>query len=450
MARTYDMTEGSPAKHLAAFALPMLVGNLFQQFYNIADSAIVGKFVGPNALGSIGATTSLIFMLFSLCIGLASGGGIIVSQYFGAKDGENVRKTIANAIYVIIFAAVLMTVIGVVFARPILNLLHTPEIMMDDAVIYLQIICGGRIFMATYNGVSAILRALGDSRTPLVFLIISCLINIALDLCFVVGLDAGVAGAALATIIAEFLSALGCIIYARRKVEFFKLSREHLKINREICSKCIRVGVPIALQTSMISVSLIILQRVVNDFGDIVVTAFTISSRVEQLVQQPFGSLGAALATFTGQNIGAGKVDRVKKGFKSAMIINVVFSLIMLIVMYTLGEYIVRIFVKANEQDVIQLGAQSLKITSCFFFFLGMIYILRNILNGAGDAMFAMINGITEVAGRVGLVYPLTAMPAVGKWGLWLTTGLTWLITAIISLIRYKLGKWKSMSLVKE
>lgn len=447
MSKVYDMTEGSPTKHLATFALPMLVGNLFQQLYNLADSAIVGKFVGSNALGSIGATGSLTFLLFSLCMGLSSGAGIVVSQYFGAKDKENVKRTIANSIYVIMFATVIMTVLGVVLARPILVFLETPETMLEDAVVYMQTVCVGSFAIAAYNGVSAILRALGDSKTPLVFLVVACIINIALDFWFVVGFDMSVFGAALATIIAQMLAAIGCMFYAWKKVPLFRLSKEHLTLSWDICGRCVKIGVPMAFQSSMISVSCLALQRVVNGFGDDVVTAFTISGRVEQLVQQPFSSLGTALATFTGQNIGAGRSDRVKKGFRSAMIMNAVFSLAMLIVMYTLGEPIARIFV--SESDVIAISATSLKITSCFFFFLGIIYIARSVLNGAGDTLFAMLNGIVEIAGRVGFAYPLTGIAFIGQWGVWLTTGLTWFVTGILSWLRYLQGKWKMKSLIK-
>lgn len=446
MSKTYDMTEGSPMKHLAMFAVPMLVGNLFQQFYNLADSAIVGKFVSADALGSIGATGSLTFLLFSLCIGLASGAGIIVSQYFGAREYENVKKTIANAIYVLMFCTIIMTVVGYFCSRPILILLDTPDTMLEDAVIYMKTMCIGSFAIAGYNGVSYILRALGDSKTPLVFLVIACVLNIILDFWFVVGFDAGVFGAALATVIAQALSVVGCIFYAWKKIDLFRLSRENMIIDRKLCGKCIKIGVPMAFQSSMISVSCLALQRVVNGFGNDVVNAFTITGRVEQLVQQPFNSLGIALATFTGQNIGAGRTDRVRKGFRSAMIMNVVFSLMMLLVMHLFGEYIVGIFV--SEENVIELGGKALKITSSFFFFLGMIYIARNVLNGAGDTMFAMVNGCVEVAGRVGFAIPLTSIPVIGKWGVWLTTGLTWFVTGIICWLRYLQGKWKGKSVV--
>ena len=446
MSKTYDMTEGSPAKHLSVFAVPMLIGNLFQQFYNLADSAIVGKFVSSDALGSIGATGSLTFLLFSLCIGLASGAGIIVSQYFGAKEYENVKKTISNSTYVLMLCTIIMTIIGFVTARPILVLLDTPESMLEDAVIYMQTVCIGSIAIAGYNGVSSILRALGDSKTPLVFLVAACAINIALDFLFVVGFKTGVFGAALATVIAQALAAAGCFYYAWKKIDLCRLQKKHLKIDKRLWGKCIKIGVPMAFQSSMISISCLALQRIVNGFGNDVVTAFTISGRVEQLVQQPFNSLGVALATFTGQNIGAGRIDRVKKGFRSAMVMNAVFSLLMLGVMYLFGEYIVRIFV--NESNVIGLGSSALRITSCFFFFLGTIYIARSVLNGAGDTIFAMLNGFVEVIGRVGFALPLTGIPAVGKWGVWLTTGLTWFVTGVLCWLRYVQGKWKDKSIV--
>lgn len=444
-----DMTEGTPWRLLMSFTIPMLIGNLFQQLYNMVDSIVVGQYVGANALGAVGATGSINFFFFSFSFGMSAGVGVMVAQYFGARDDDSVKRTIANAIYVICAISLLMSVVGVVFARPILEFLDTPAKILDDAVVYMQVSCAGIVAIAMYNGVSAILRALGDSKTPLLFLIVASVVNVMLDLVFVVAFNWSVFGVALATIIAQIIAAIGCIIYAYRKIDYFKIPRSYYKPDRDLIIKCIKIGVPVSLQNSLIALSCIALQKVVNGFGEVVVSAFTATGRFEQLIQQPFTSLGAAVVTYTGQNIGAGQVDRVKKGFRSASLMCLAFSILMLPVAYFGAEGIMRIFIRGTETDVIRIGMEGLRITAFFYFPLGMIYVSRSILNGAGDTSAAMLNGIVEVAGRVGFAKPLTMVPQIGTMAAWFTTGLTWLITAIISCARYFGGKWKGKGITQ-
>ncbi len=442
-----DMTVGSPAGHIIRFTLPLLLGNLFQQLYNMVDSIVVGNFVGADALAAVGACGSMNFLFFSLSSGLAIGIGIIVAQYFGAGDEENVRNTIANAIYVLAGAAILVSIIGILLCPAILALLQTPDTIIGDSVTYMRTTCAGIIFIAAYNGVAAMLRALGDSKTPLYFLIISSIVNVVLDLTFVLLLDWGVFGVALATIIAQAVSAITCIIYAYHKVEYFRLTREQLKFKAQIVFNSIKLGVPIALQNSMIAVSCMVLQGVVNTFGETIMASYTIIGRIEQIVQQPFSSLGMALTTYSGQNIGAGKPERVKKGFRQAALMALVFSICLIPVAYLLGEQIVGIFVK--EKDVIEIGAKALRINSLCYFGLGMIYIPRAVLNGCGDTGFAMINGLTEVGCRVLYSQILTRIPVLGYWGIWITTGATWVTTAVVCVARYWQGKWNWKSVAK-
>lgn len=448
MARTFvkDMTHGSEFSLLIGFAVPMLIGNIFQQVYNMVDSIIVGRYVGADALAAVGSTGSLNFLFFSLCIGLTGGIGVLISQFFGAGDEENVRRTIFNAIYIILSAGIVMSTLGIVFARPILVWLNTPDNILADATAYMQIACAGILAVAAYNCISSILRALGDSKTPLIFLMIASLINVGLDLLFVMKFGLGVRGVAYATIISQLLSAVGSLAFALIKNPFFKINRSEMHFDRNIAVKCCRLGIPLAAQSSLIAVSCVALQSVVNRFGSTVVAAFTATSRIEQLVQQPFNSLGLALSTFAGQNIGAGKLDRVKRAFGKSVILIGCFSMFMLFVSYTFGNPIMRVFV--SEPDVIAFGTQALRITSWFYFSLGMIYIVRGLLNGAGDAVYSMINGGVEVAGRIVFSNTLVLIPAIGKWGVWLATALTWFITGTVSLIRYRQGKWKTIKLV--
>ncbi len=443
-----DMTKGNEVGLLLRFALPMLVGNIFQQLYNMVDSIIVGKFVGSNALGAVGAVGNLNFLFFSLCLGLASGIGILISQFFGAGKDDYVKKIIANSVYIITISGAVMSIISFVFARPILYLMNTPAENMEDAVIYMQIVCGATVIVAIYNGISSILRALGDSKTPLIFLIVSSFINVGLDLLFVLVFHWGVAGAAWATVIAQLISAIGSILFALSRNPYLRLEKRHFTVDNDIIKKSFQIGLPVAGQNAMIAFSCVALQSVVNNYGATVMAAYTATSRVEQLVQQPFGSLGTAVSTFAGQNVGAGKYDRVSTSCKKSTLVVLVFSLMMIAVMFLFGDPIVRLFV--NEPDVIEIGARGLRITSFMYFALGMIYITRGMLNGVGDAAYAMINGLTEVVGRIGFAYLLMAIPAVGMWGVWYTNGLTWILAGAAGIIRFFQGKWKTKSVVKD
>lgn len=419
----YSMTEGSPTRLLLKFTLPMLIGNLFQQLYNMVDSIVVGRFVGANALASVGATGSLNFLFFAMSFGIAAGVGVVVSQYFGAGKMDMVEKSIINGMYLLAVVSAVMGLIGIISARWILVVLDTPEIILDDAVVYMRVSCAGILAIAAYNGVASVLRALGDSKTPLYFMVVACFINIGLDLLFVITFQWSVFGVAFATVIAQLVAAAGAFCYALYKIPYFRIQKEHRRVRTDIISRCFTLGLPIALQNSLIAFSCIFLQKVVNGFGENVVAANTALGRIEQLVQQPYSSLGAAITTYTGQNIGAGKIDRVKQGYRVGFWCAVIFSLLMLIPAQFFGDEVIHIFVE--DPEVIAIGAKGLSITSFFYFFLGMIYVARSVLNGAGDALYAMINGLMEVIGRVGFAVPLTKLPFIGMWGIFFTTGLT-------------------------
>ncbi len=448
--KTYvkDMTVGKPVGLLLSFMIPMLIGNVFQQFYNMVDSMIVGKYVGATALAAVGATGSLNFLIFSVCNGMSNGIGIVISQFFGAGNEAGVKKAIANAVYIMITAALVMGTIGVLLSRPLLTLLKTPADIIDTSTMYMQIMCGGVFAVALYNCVAAILRAIGDSRTPLYFLVVSSILNVILDLVFVRVFHWGVAGAGIATIIAQFLSGVGSLLFALNKNPYFKLKKEHMAPRKEIIIQCVRIGIPLAFQMSLIAVSCVVLQSVVNTFGSVVVAAYTATNRIEQLVQQPYNSLGMAMSTYTGQNIGAGKIDRVKQGYGRGCMMMAAFSFVMLPLAHFGGEFIMKLFV--NEADVIAMGSQALKITSWFYFFLGLIYVTRGMLNGAGDAAFSFINGVVEMIGRICFAKPLTMIGSIGIWGIWMATALTWFITGIVSVLRYHQGKWKKAVIKKE
>lgn len=442
-----DMREGTPWKLLLQFAVPLFIGNIFQQLYNMVDSVIVGNFVSTNALGAIGTTNSLTFFFFSLVGGLSVGIGIIVAQFFGASDEEKVREVIGNAVWIIVIGTVVMAIIGFFAARPLLVLLRTDPIILNDAVNYLKVTSLGICCIGLYNGVSGILRALGDSKTPLIFLIVASITNVVLDLIFVLVFGWGVVGAAVATAFSQFLSAISCIIYAYKTNTYFKLKKSDFRPRMKIVKKTLRLGIPVALQNSLIAISLIVLQAIVNSYGADFTTAFTVVSRIETLVQQPFMSIGAAVSTFTGQNLGAVNIKRVIKGFNSANVINAIFVAVIMLLFWIFTPQIVSIF--GRNEKVFGIAVDGLRITCCFYIFLGTIYTTRNVLNGAGDAMFSLFTGIVECIGRVGFAYPLTLIPFMGSYGVFYATGITWLLNGLFSLVRYKHGKWKTIRLVK-
>ncbi len=433
--RTLNMTEGNPVRLLLAFSLPMLIGNIFQQIYNLVDSIIVGRFVGAGALAAVGATSSLGFLFFALCNGISNGGGIITSQHFGAGDEEQTKKSIVNSGYLMLVISAVVCLIAYFSCIPILKLMDTPADIMSDASVYMKMQCLGVPFIAVYNYAAAMLRALGDSKTPLYFLVIACIINAILDVAFVYGLGMGVFGAALATIIGQLLAGAGCLLYAFNSNSYFRFQRQHFRLEMRIIWEAIRLGVPLSLQFALISLSCMALQTVVNAFGANAVAAFTATNRIEQLMHQPYGSLCAALATFSGQNLGAGRMDRVKEGFKRGFYIMAVFSLIMLPVMQFGGEFIIKIFV--DDQQIIQMGATALRITSWFYLALGTINVTRGILNGIGDAFFALQNGVVEMVGRLTIPIAITSISFIGIWGIWWSTGAIWVISALFCLVRY-------------
>ena len=444
--KTVDMTKGSPVKLLIQFSIPILIGNLFQQIYTLADRIIVGRFVGDSAFSAIGATNALSMMFMSMCMGAAIGTGVVVSQYFGAKDEKGTAASIANGSYTCILIAIVMTLLALVTTKPILIMLNTPQSILPDAITYMYIYMGGLIAVSAYFTSFSILRALGDSKTPLIFLIVCSLLNIVLDLLFVVVFKTGVAGAAAATVLSEAIAAVLCIMYAFKKVPQFGQAYIYRKPDRELIGKTMKVGIPTGFQYALIYVSSIILQRIVNGFGESVIGAFTATTQIELLVQQIFAALGAAIVTYTGQNMGAGKENRVSLGVIAAMKISAVISAVLLIVFWIFGHPIMSIFV--TNEEIISIAASGIRITSLFLIALGGVQILRYMLNGAGDSMYALLNGVVEVIARVAFAVGLTAIPFIGMWGIWLTTGLTWAVTAVFALFRYKHGAWKEKKLV--
>lgn len=436
-----DMTKGKEISHLVKFSVPMLVGNLFQQLYSIVNSIVVGKHIGDTALAAVGIVATLTSLFFSICMGLAIGIGVVASHYFGANRKEEVQRTIGNSVYLLGLIAVLMSIIGVFFANPILTFMKTPAEVMPYALPYMRVLSAGTIFVAGYNGIASILRSLGDAKTPLIFLVISNIINVILDIILVIHLDMGVVGAAGATVFSQGFSMVGSILFAIRVNPYLRLKKEHFSLQKNIFMQSAKIGIPVGLQSGLIASSMIALQSVVNGFGTEVMAAFTATNRVEQVISQPYNSIGTAVATFTGQNLGSGNVKRIRSGYMKSVWIVTIYSLFAIMVIFAASEWIMGAFI--SNQDTILMASRALRITALFYIPLSYIYVVRGVLNGVGDGVFAMIHGFFEVAGRIGFSLVFMYIAGVGVWGIWYTMGLTWASTALLGFCRYKQGKWK-------
>lgn len=441
---TLNMTVGSPVKLLIKFSIPLLIGNIFQQFYNLADSIIVGRFINADALAAIGVTSSITFLFFALCNGFGNAGGILVSQSFGRGDTKEVKNTIVNTGYIMICFPFIVGILSFFLSKPILILLRTPEAIFDDALIYIRLMCVGLLFVSVYNYVSSMMRALGDSKTPLYFLIFSCFLNAGLDLLFVCVFKQGVPGAGIATLISQLVSNLLCLFYVFKFNPYFKFDHEDLKFNKEITIKTIKLGIPLSLQFSLIAISCMALQGVVNTFGPVAVAAFTATSRIEQIIHQPYQTLSAAESTFCGQNFGAKEYVRVRKGYHRTLLMMTIFTVIMVPLIQIFGAQITGFFVE--EPEVIEMGAQAMRITSWFYIALGLIYVVRGILNGLGDAFFALLNGIVEVIGRFTVPFIMVRIPSLGVWGIWWSVGIVWFLSGGTAWLRYKFKKKELLS----
>ena len=391
-AMVQDMTKGKEVPLLLKFTIPLLIGNLFQQCYSIVDSAIVGHVEGANALGAIGCTNWITYIFFACCNGMGIGAGILVAQYFGAAERENIKKAIANSFYIIIVLGIALSIIGFFITEPVLVLLGTPDGQLEQAIDYMQIICSGTFAVALYNYVAHVMRALGDSKTPLLFLLVASFLNIVLDVLFVVEWKLGVKGAAYATVLAQLIAAVFSMVYAMWKNPYFRMERKDLRFDKELSVTCFRIGMPLAAQSMMISLSCVILQSMVNRFDEAVVSAFTVTSKVELLLDQPFIALSSALSTFTGQNMGARKEDRVKRAFRWSIVITTIYCLMVVGAIFVFDQQIARLFVQ--EAYVVEISAFALRIMAMMYWPLGMIFIIRGLLNGAGDAGYALTNGI--------------------------------------------------------
>ena len=358
---TNDMTKGSPLKIFILFSIPLLIGNIFQQLYSMVDTIIVGRFVGVDALAAVGSTGSMFFLVNGMILGLTSGFSVLVSQKFGAKDEDGIKKAVASNIKLTVISTIIITAVALLVKNPLLSMMNTPDNILNDANTYITIIFAGIFTQTAYNMAAGILRALGDSKTPLYFLIISSILNIVLDLVFIVNFKMGVAGAAYATNIAQGFSALLCLAYSYKKFKVLRLKKKDFNVEKDYYKTHLKIAIPMGLQFSVTAVGIIIVQSAVNVFGSDVIASYTASSKVLQLVMQPLVSFGVTIATYAGQNLGAKNYDRIKYGMKIMNIISIVTSIIAGAVLVLFGKYFVMMFIENPSDEIIRYTQEVLK-----------------------------------------------------------------------------------------
>lgn len=395
-----DMTRGNPIKLILSFCLPLVAGNIFQQLYNMVDSIIVGKFVGVNALAAVGATGSINFLVLGFALGLCSGFGIPVAQSFGAQDYSMMRKHVANALYLCLFATIFLTTITLFTTPSLLRLMQTPSDIYQDSYTYISIMFMGIIATIYYNMLSSILRALGDSKTPLLFLAVASIINVILDYTFVVYFKMGVAGVAWATLIAQAISAVLCAFFMAKHFPILKFSKEELKLDGHCCKELLAIGLPMALQFSITAVGSVMIQTAINGLGSAKVAAVTAANKIQMMFTQPLDTIGTTMATYCGQNLGAKKIDRIKDGLKKSFLLSFGYCLLACLIMWTLSTKIALLFIDANEVAILSDVQLYLRINSVFYFVLGILFITRNSLQGLGYSALTMLAGLAELIGR--------------------------------------------------
>lgn len=399
-ARQNDMTSGSPMKIILWFTLPIFIGNVFQQFYNMADAVIVGKFVGNNALAAVGSTGTIMFLINGFVIGMTAGFTVLTAQKFGAGDEKGIRRSVTGAAWLSLIVGIILTAAFMVFMKPLLTLMNTPPDIFDDAYAYIMIISGGILAQMLYNLLASILRALGDSRVPLYFLILSAFLNIVLDLVFVIVFQMGAAGAAVATIISQGVSGLLCLVYIGKKVQILRMTKEDWRPNRMLLYAQLKVGIPMALQYSITAIGTMMVQSSLNILGSTLVAAYTAAAKIEQVVTQAYIAMGTTMATYGAQNMGAGDVPRIRQGFKACTIVGIIYSVVAAAFVMTAGKYMTYLFVSEDVQIIMDSVDIYLKCVGIFFIPLAVVNIYRNGIQGLGYGLLPMMAGVAELIGR--------------------------------------------------
>jgi putative MATE family efflux protein len=442
-----DLTNGNEARLIFNFAMPMLLGNLFQQLYNIVDTIIVGNFIGKQALAAVGASFPIMFTLISLIIGVASGGTIVIAQYFGAKQYNNVKRTIHTLYIFLTIASLVLTLVGIPLTDEIFRLIRLPEELLPQATLYLSIYFSGLIAMFGFNATSAILRGLGDSKTPLYFLMISTFFNIAFDLLFIVVFKWGIAGAAIATVISQAGAFLTAVIYLNRNHRLIDFNLSGWKFDNKIFRQSIRIGLPTGFQHTFVSLGMLAIMSIVNTFGTDVIAGYSAALRIDSLAVLPAMNFSAALATFVGQNIGAGRSGRIRKGLLSTLLMSSAVSLAVTGIVIFLKFQLIGMFTK--DPEVIRIGGEYLLIVSAFYLLFTAMFKVNGVLRGAGDTLIPMFITLFSLwIIRVPFAWYFSGV--IGETGIWWSQPASWGVGLALSFGYYLTGRWKRMGVVKQ
>ena len=432
---SFNMTTGNPLKNILIFAIPVMLSGLIQQCYNVADTYIAGRFISANALAAIGSVGPMSSLLMGQAMGMTGGFAIPIAQSFGAGNKKLTNHYAGNAVSLTIVISLIISSISLILVTPILNLLGTPEEIFNDARSYVSIIYAGAIFTTLYNVMASMLRALGDSKAPLKFLTITAVLNVFLNYFTIAIMGMGVEGAAISTVISQLVSCVLCVIYIRSRKEMLDITLEDMKIKKSTAVLMLKMGVPMALQFSITGIGSMVLQSTINTYGPSVMAGFTIANKPELLANIPLSATGVACATFAGQNYGAGRMDRVRQGARSAILFAGGMSLVMSIVLYTFGGKIAQIFVDSANVETINAAHTYLKVIAVFYFALAVLFVFRNTLQGIGKTYVSMIAGVSELVGRV--IAALILSRLFGFFGVCLASPMAWICADIPLLIIY-------------
>ena len=441
-----DLTKGKEGRLILLFALPMLLGNVFQQLYNVTDSIIVGNYLGKEALSAVGASFPVFFALISLIIGLASGSAIVISQFFGAKKYKKVQLAVDTMVIVLFLAAIIIGFLGIFFVDEIFTLIKLPPQILPKAKTYLIITLAGLIFDFGYNGTAAILRSIGDSKTPVYFLVISTITNIVLDILFIVVFGFGIEGVAFATVISKAGAFITAVFYVNKTNKVLKIRIFNVKFDKEIFKKSIKIGLPSGFQQFSVAIGMTVVFSIVNKFGATVIAAYSVAGRLDFFAMMPSMNFAIALTSFVGQNIGAGKIDRVKKGMRFTMMLSASVAALISLIIYLLPKQLMGIF--TPDPDVVAEGVKYLLIVSPGYIIFSVMLSLSGVFRGAGDTLIPMFMTIfTLWVIRVPLAFYWSDI--YGQTGIWWAIPTAWSSGMVISIAYYLTGKWKTKSVVK-
>ena len=432
-----DMTEGKPMGLILGFSLPLLAGNLFQQFYTLIDTMIVGRFLGKYALAGVGSTGSINFLIIGFCMGICGGFSIPAAQRFGAGDYKNLRRFVANSLYLGGAISIVLTITVCLLCDDILRIMNTPSDVTDYAYSYIMVIFIGIPITIFYNLLAGIIRALGDSRHPVIFLVVSSFINIGLDLVFILVFRIGVIGAALATVISQGISAVCCLVFIRRNMTILRFEEEReLSPDTHYMKTLLAMGIPMGLQYSITAIGSVVLQTAVNALGSDAVAAITSAQRVSMFFCCPFDAFGLTMSTWGGQHVGARKLDRIGRGMRDCIILGAVYSLIAFAVLFFFGDVLVSMFLGKGEPVIIAAAHKYLIINSLFYIPLALVNIVRFLIQGIGFPTFAILAGVCEMLARAGVA--LLLVPAAGFTGACFANPSAWIAADLFLIPAYR------------